>query len=52
MRGLQPEIGETSIVVVPGVHATVQHDVLSSNGDQNAAFAHILATMTKAIMKK
>lgn len=39
----QPTHG-THVIVEAHVHPTVQHDVLSANGDQDAASAHILAS--------
>lgn len=41
--------GDTHIVVVAHVHATVQHHVLASDGHQDAAPAHVLpSTWTQA----
>lgn len=34
----------THVVVVSHVHPTVQHDVFASDGDEDAAAAHILSS--------
>lgn len=36
--------GDTHIIVVAHVHPTVQHHVLASDGHQDAAPAHVLAS--------